>query len=227
MKCIIFDMGGTLMQYEGMPFTWDSFYYLGFKKIAKSLSQNISNNDIQQSVNIMKSYNPRYNYRENELSPEYIFSQCLRHWSKTSINYNDVIQSFFEGLKLSPIIYPDSIASLQNLKKNFLIASLTDLPTAMPDSLFRKDIASLIEHLDLYVSSQTCGYRKPNKAGIFYIANHFNIPINEILFVGDEPKDFLTAKNAGCKFLLLDRNASICSHKTINSCSALCSRLDC
>lgn len=227
MKCIVFDIGGTLMQYKGMPNTWDSFYYLGFHKIAQTFKQNVSDNDIHQSIDIMKSYNPRYNYRENELSPEYIFSQCLHHWPKTFIKYDDVIQCFFDSLKLSPIIYPDSITSIQKLKKHFFIAALTDLPTAMPDSLFQKDIARLIEHLDLYVSSQTCGYRKPNKAGIFYIANYFGISVNEVLFVGDEPKDYLTAEHAGCEFIYMDRNTLKSSNGAINSCSELCTKLIC
>ncbi|MBD5526284.1 MAG: HAD hydrolase-like protein [Lachnospiraceae bacterium] len=45
--------------------------------------------------------------------------------------------------------------------------------------------------------------RKPNKGGICYIADVFDIREAEILFVGDEEKDFLTARNAGCDFIYI------------------------
>jgi putative hydrolase of the HAD superfamily len=32
-KAIVFDLGGTLMEYEGMPLDWSDYYYRGFKKI--------------------------------------------------------------------------------------------------------------------------------------------------------------------------------------------------
>ena len=57
---------------------------------------------------------------------------------------------------------------------------------------------------DLYVSSQICGVRKPNKGGICYITDAFEIREAEILFVGDEEKDFLTALNAGCDFVYIN-----------------------
>lgn len=33
MKIIVFDLGGTLMQYVGMPYSWVDFYYQGFDAI--------------------------------------------------------------------------------------------------------------------------------------------------------------------------------------------------
>ena len=79
-------------------------------------------------------------------------------------------------------------------------ACLTDLPNGMPDCIFKPAIEKILPYFDLYVSSQVCGVRKPNKGGICYIADIFDIREAEILFVGDEEKDFLTASNAGCDF---------------------------
>lgn len=33
MKVIVFDLGGTLMQYVGMPYSWVEFYTKGFEMI--------------------------------------------------------------------------------------------------------------------------------------------------------------------------------------------------
>ena len=43
--------------------------------------------------------------------------------------------------------------------KGYVIATLTDLPNAMPDEVFKRDISDLINYFDYYVSSSTAGYR--------------------------------------------------------------------
>ena len=35
MKGVVFDLGGTLMQYVGMPYSWEDFYYKGFEEIKR------------------------------------------------------------------------------------------------------------------------------------------------------------------------------------------------
>jgi len=91
---------------------------------------------------------------------------------------------------------------LQELKeKGYTIATLTDLPSAMPDDIFRRDISELLDYIDYYVSSSVAGYRKPNCKGLQMISEKFSIPITKLIFVGDEEKDRRTAINANCKFI--------------------------
>ena len=40
-KAIVFDLGGTLMEYEGMPLDWSDYYYRGFKKINENFGLDI------------------------------------------------------------------------------------------------------------------------------------------------------------------------------------------
>ena len=63
-KAIVFDLGGTLMEYEGMPLDWSDYYYQGFKKINENFGLELSDADIDKSAEILKSYNPRNKYRE-------------------------------------------------------------------------------------------------------------------------------------------------------------------
>ena len=101
-------------------------------------------------------------------------------------------------------IYPETINVLQNLKeKGYTIAALTDLPSAMPDEIFRRDISELLGYFDYYVSSTVAGYRKPNCIGLQMISERFSFPITELIFIGDEEKDRRTAINAHCKFIWL------------------------
>ena len=79
------------------------------------------------------------------------------------------------------VIYDYSFELLEKYKSDeYYIACLTDLPSGMPDYIFRKPLVKLIYKLDLYVSSQSCGYRKPNKFGLQYIADYFNTDIKKL-----------------------------------------------
>lgn len=193
------------MQYEGMPYSWVEFYQQGFDSIIQKYNCNVSKEDIQKSVQILKDFNPRVSGREVEYSAEHIFSNALEHWH-IDTPIKNCIETFWQGLKLSAKIYPDTIEILQELKeKGYIIATLTDLPNAMPDEIFKKDISELLCYFDYYVSSCVAGYRKPNCKGLQMISNKYGVPVTELVFVGDEEKDRETARNANCKFVNIQR----------------------
>lgn len=205
MKVIVFDLGGTLMQYVGMPLSWVDFYEQGFESIIQKYDCNVSKEEVDKSLQILKDFNPRVNYREVEYSAEYIFSKALEHWN-IDTPVETCIETFWDGLRLSAKIYPDTIEVLQVLReKGYIIATLTDLPNAMPDKVFKKDISELLPYFDYYVSSSIAGYRKPHMQGLQMIAYKYGIPITELVFVGDEEKDRKTANNANCRFVHIRR----------------------
>ena len=140
------------MQYEGMPYSWVEFYQQGFDAIIQKYNCNVSKEDIQKSVQILKDFNPRVSGREVEYSAEHIFSNALEHWH-IDPPIKNCIETFWQGLKLSAKIYPDTIEVLKELKeKGYIIATLTDLPNAMPDEIFKKDISELLSYFDYMVS---------------------------------------------------------------------------
>lgn len=202
-KVIVFDLGGTLMEYKGMPLNWCDYYYKGFGKVKDTYGLELSEIELQEAVEILKSYNPRISGRKLEIAPEIIFSECIANW-KNKPNVENVIDAFFNGLSLSAEVFDFSVALLHKCKSyGCKIACLTDLPNGMPDSMFKKAIAEIIDLFDLYVSSQSCGVRKPNKEGLLLIARTFDVDVSELLFIGDEEKDYKTALNAGCNFVFI------------------------
>lgn len=191
------------MEFKGMPPVWIDYYKVGFDSVNAKYNLGLTESDIDRSVQIMKSYNPRINYREKEIAPYDIFKEATADWNK-ELDINSIIESFFAGINLDTVIYDYSFELLEKYKSDgYNIACLTDLPSGMPDYIFRKPLAKLIDKLDLYVSSQSCGYRKPNKFGLEYITDYFNTDIKDILFIGDEEKDKQAAQNAGCKFMFI------------------------
>lgn len=204
-KVVVFDLGGTLMQYAGMPHSWVDFYNQGFEAIIQKYHCNVSKDAVEKSLQMLKEFNPRINYREIEYSAEFIFAKVLAHWH-IDIPIQSCIETFWSGLRLKAEIYSDTIEVLLKLKeKGYIIATLTDLPSAMPDEVFRRDILELMGCFDYYVSSSVAGYRKPNCKGLQMISEKYSVPIKELIFVGDEEKDKQTAINAGCKFVWIQR----------------------
>lgn len=203
---IVFDLGGTLMQYVGMPHSWADYYPEGFAAILEKFQCSVPQKIVENSVQMMKDINPRIHYREVEHSAESVFTKVLEPWH-LDVPVEACIETFWSGLKLKVEIYPETIPVLQKLReKGWVIAALTDLPSAMPDELFRRDISGLLEYFDYYVSSFVSGYRKSNGRGLQMISEKFATPVTELLFVGDEEKDRETALRAGCRFVLMDRN---------------------
>ena len=203
-KIVVFDLGGTLMEYEGMPLNWNDYYYQGFKKISDHFSLGLSVEDIDRSAEILKSYNPRNTGRDYEIMPIVLFDEAMAAWENKP-DVREAIEVFFSGIGLKAKIFDYSRKLIDICKKHGMkVACLTDLPNGMPDHLFRDSVKDIVDKLDLYVSSQTCGYRKPNPGGLLYISEQFFIEPSEILFVGDEDKDKRTAENAGCGFMYID-----------------------
>lgn len=202
-KVAVFDLGGTLMEYEGMPLDWSEFYYDGFREVSEANGLKTPDEKIKRSAEIMRSFNPRLTGREVEIAPEVIFGEAIAGWDiKPEID--KVVDDFFSGLTLKPKIFDYTKNVIEYCKMNGAkVACLTDLPNGMPDRIFKRAISEMTDMLDLYMSSETCGYRKPNKAGILKIAEHFDVAVSEIILIGDEEKDLLTAQNAGCGFMFI------------------------
>lgn len=202
---IVFDIGGTLMEYRDMPNMWADFYKPGFEYVRKNLGLDLTDEDLEKSVDILKSFNPKINYREIDYKPEKIFSDVTAHW-KIEFDLKKVIDTFFSSMKLTPYIYPETIQFLKNLRdKGYIIATFTDVATGMPDELHKSCFEELLEYFDLYVSSISCGYRKPNPKALQDISAYFKASVERIVFIGDEEKDIATAKRFGCKSVLTDR----------------------
>lgn len=205
-----FDMGGTLMEYSDMPRSWSQYYINGFRAINHRYFCGASEADIQCAAAVLQAWNPRLTGRQEELTPTFLFGQALASWSKQP-PISEAVIAFFASMNLRPKIYSDSIPCLTNLHQlGHHIAALTDLPNGMPDEVFKNDIRDLLPFIDFYLSSAVCGVRKPNAKGLHWIAHNFSVPVEEIIFLGDEDKDRQTAANAGCRFVLVERSAPKC-----------------
>lgn len=205
MNTIVFDIGGTLMEYRGMPYVWLDFYGDAFNYVRERLALPLSDEALAGSAETLRQFNPKVNYREIDYAPEYIFTKATENWD-CNFDIGEVISAFFENMKLTPYIYPDSIPALKRLKAlGTTLCALTDVATGMPDELHKSYFPELLPYFDMYVSSVSCGMRKPNPKGLENIAERFGLGAEDMLFVGDEEKDISVAKRFGCRSVLIDR----------------------
>ncbi len=212
------------MEYKNMPLSWLDFYKNGFRYVRNQLGLNITEDDIDKSFEVLKSYNPRINPREVDVTPEVIFSEATAHW-QGKFELSDVINKFYESMNLTAYIYPKTLDFLDKLKaEGYKIAALTDVAIGMPDELHKSYFPELLSYFDMYVSSISCGYRKPNTKGLSDIAEKFGVEISEMIMIGDEEKDIKTAKRFGCKSVLIDRrnrNADFGQNNTVTDLNEL------
>lgn len=204
-KTVVFDIGRTLMEYKDMPNSWQEYYPAALENVREKLKLDITDEELGEALEIFRSYSPRLHYREVDYTPEHIFSDVARSW-RCKFEMNDFIEAFFESMKLSAYIYPETEAALKSLKSDGIkIAALTDVATGMPDEMHKSYFPELTPYFDIYVSSVSCGYRKPNPKGLEEISAYLGTKPCETLMVGDEEKDIKVAKRFGCRAVLIDR----------------------
>ena len=204
-KLFVFDLGGTLMEYKGMHLSWTGYYKSAFEYVNSQLELGLSDQQIADSIQIFCDYNPVVKTREKEIDPEIIFGDIIKGWN-TTIPVTKIIDVFFESLKLEPVIYDDSIPTLDALKKaGFKIAAMTDVATEMPDLMHKNYLTPLLPYFDLYVSSLSCGYKKPNPKGLRDISEQLGIVPENMVMIGDTNRDVNAAKNIGCHSILINR----------------------
>ena len=205
MKYLVFDFGGTLAEYKGLPPCWVDSYPDAFEHLGKLLECNFSEEQIKTAIEILQENNARINPRTHEIPAEIIFEKVnqVLEINKPAAQTAGLFYSYFQK-KL--FVYEETKAVLNGFReKGIKIAVLSDLPTAMPHESFLEDLSKLEVQFDSVQSSQSVGFRKPEVKGLELIARDFNCSLNELWFIGDEKKDIETIKKAGGKAVLINR----------------------
>ncbi len=128
---------------------------------------------------------------------------------QVAVHLLDEIQNIYDRLEDNPLQFPFSRDTyLANKEYHEAVVG-------------QMNYTQLLGYFDYYVSSSVAGYRKPNCRGLHMISEKFDIPITELIFIGDEEKDRKTALNANCKFIWIQR-----TNKNEDSIGNLCELLD-
>jgi putative hydrolase of the HAD superfamily len=205
-QAFAFDLGGTLLEYEGLPPNWADFYGEAFNHANTALKLNLNKLEIDTAISMLKKYNPRINPRDIEFSSTYIFGEATSTWNLGNHSINEVAYCFYQYFQKRVKVFPDAVALLKFLRaQGFKIGILTDLPIGMPEEIIRESVALLECDIDCVLTSTGIGVRKPNSKGLETLAGAFGVTPKQIVFIGDEEKDILTARKIGAISIFINR----------------------
>lgn len=204
---VVFDIGETLIDY-GNPLSWAALYRPALERADRACGLGLSEEDLLSAIAVLRRYNTRLCPRTKEVSADEIFQEILDAWHRPEGPRDRVKREFFAFFKRNdPRPYPDVPGALAELKRaGVRTATLSDVAYGEDSETALEDIRDLAAYIDLPLTSRDTGWRKPDGRGLVYIAQRFQADVRELVFVGNEEKDVLCARNAGAVSVLIDRD---------------------
>ena len=223
-KAVVFDIGQTLIHYNN-PLNWKALYKPAIEQVMEACGIKYSKEADKNAQIILTKYNTRVNQRDYEVSSNTIFSEILQSWGVNTDNLYDAKQAFYAYFQNEATCFDDTEFVLQSLKsRGKKIGALTDVAYGMDNEFALRDLFQIQGYIDICLTSNDVGFRKPNCKGFLLLQEYFNLPSNQIMFVGDEEKDITGANNVGFISVLINRTKDVCNWKqkfTINKLSTL------
>jgi putative hydrolase of the HAD superfamily len=227
MKVLAFDLGDTLVEYEGLPPSWEAHYPEALTRLAEFLAVNVTPAKIEAASAVLRMYNTRLNPREQEVPFSIILGEILTCLEAGSRNELNCAVAFFSIFRRRLRCFPDTVEALRTAKaKGLRIGVVTDVPYGMPNELILQDmdLAGLKGLIDDVVTSRDTGVRKPAPGGLAALASKAQCSPQDMSYIGNEKKDIQAALAFGCEAVLLDRsgaNPNWRQHRTIRSLAEL------
>ena len=228
LRAVGFDIGDTLLFYADTPLDWSSRYGDALAAVARACKFSPSSSELSAARQILSHYNTRVRPRTDEVAAEEIFSLILCAWSlPPGEHLPAVLDSFFTFFQQRMCAFQETASVLRALRAaGMRLGALTDVPYGMPMKFVQRDLdgAQVSGLLDSVITSIMVGVRKPHAAGYHALAASLGVAPDEMLYVGNEPKDIIGAQHAGVRSAFLDRTGGGGSHGqsfTISSLSAV------
>jgi len=207
-ECLIFDIGETLVNYEGVSLNWGQHYENAILSAVNNSSSidSISDKELKYFIDILTFYNTRSNPRIFEIAEGEALSKIAKYLDIDLYVFEDKFFSYFQR---RAILEDTAVKTLKELKRrNVNIALLTDCAYGMPRRIIKHDVSDISQYFDKLMTSCEIGVRKPSPKGIEILRNIFSKKNKETLFVGNEPKDIECAKSANIQSILLDKTGA-------------------
>jgi FMN phosphatase YigB (HAD superfamily) len=208
---VIFDLGWTLMYYDG-----DS------KEVNPRASKALASFLVKQGINVNGDFPALFQAAREahwKLADETSIEHPVAEALCVSIGQcgltvppadlvNRAVRIFFEEHEQRWRAYGDAVALVQELNRRGLRVGL--FSNSDDDGLVQNCVANLgfKPYLDpSFSSAMTHRLRKPNPQALGLVSSHWSLPPDEIVMVGDSPRyDVLGAHRAGMRAILIDHD---------------------
>ena len=204
-----FDVGETLLTYEGTALIWVEHYQAALAAVAKICAATVDDERTARAADVLLRYNTRVHPRREEIPAEIIFREILLLWTLDPERHlTTAISAFFDFFQQRLTAYPETLDALKTLKREGVrLGALTDVPYGMPRVFVLRDLngVGLDSMLDIVLTSVDVGWRKPERVGFHTLAASLDASPDQLWYVGNEEKDIVGATTAGAVAILLDR----------------------
>jgi len=209
MKAVAFDLGDTLVEYEGVPLNWEAHYPEALENLALYIGVSPSPPQVAACCAILRRYNTRIHLREEEVSFAAILAELSRVFDVDAPSDElGCATAFFRIFRQRLRCFPETLEALSAMRKKQLkVAVFTDVPYGMPRELVVEDVRATAvgDSFDAVITSRDVGFRKPAPATLRSLAKVLSCELEEMIYVGNERKDVEVARTCGCQAVLIDR----------------------
>jgi len=147
LTAITFDLGDTLLYYEGVPLNWSLHYPQALTRGFETAGCPASDSSLGVASGILALYNTRLHPREVEYSAQRIFSEICEAIAVDTSRQEAISNGFFSYFQQKAVLYADTVAALTALKEQgYRVGILTDVAYGMPKA-FVKTHRSQQDHL--------------------------------------------------------------------------------
>src|SRR5580765_1286188 len=113
-KALAFDLGGTLVEYEGLPLSWEEHYPEALTRLANLMGANPTAEQITAAIVILRGYNTRLVPRELEVPFPEILAKLLTCFNIAAApNEIAAAGAFFSPFRQRLRCFPDSLLLLR------------------------------------------------------------------------------------------------------------------
>ena len=225
---LAFDLGDTLVEYAGLPLSWEAHYPDALAQLASVVEVRPTPRMMASAFSILRRYNTRLAPRVTEVSFSQILRELLVCWEVSAASNDSVCaEAFFAVFRQRLRCFPEVGSVLRAARsRGQRIGVFTDVPYGMPRELVLEDVAAVggREWVDVLMTSCDAGHRKPSPATLETVAAAFHCDPEQMLYVGNERKDIEAALAFGCEAVLLNRvgaRPDWGQHRTISTLTEL------
>ncbi|MGC4044064.1 MAG: HAD family hydrolase [Armatimonas sp.] len=231
-RAIAFDLGDTLIEYEGIPLNWEAHYPEALTNLSAALDIQLNGEQLEQGCEVLRRANTRLYPREHEITFAALLTElleCLGMPGSSPYEESACTQAFFDVFRQKLRCFPEVPETLSTLRRRGVrLGIYTDVPYGMPTALIQADLLAtgLEGAVDVLLTSYDTGLRKPTAGALQLLVGQLACHPAALIHVGNERKDIQVAKAVGCTSVLIDRAGQ--GHDwgqdyTISSLTQLCS----
>ena len=198
---IAFDVGETLVEYQGLALDWSAHYRPALEHALAAASVRGDEAGLSAAVDILSFYNTRRNPRTFEVNSGEVTAKLARLFDLAPSLFECGFFAYFQR-RSRPL--PGAAQLLRDLRDaGHYLAALSDVPYGMPTAMLVSDLGELAASLDVVVSSCDVGVRKPASRGLRQLLVASGCSPMPAYYVGNEGKDIAAALGAGMRSILL------------------------